>query len=158
MPRFVPLLAFVALILAGCASHGGYPRLPAADTAIDLSSAPVDTFVIEIDPAFAASSGFRYEFPPDDPARCIQTLYAPNRPARQTFLSRSETARLRTLLRAFDWNQAEDPQDPNVVRLVPDDTLVLFRARVGPAYHEVRSGLSNSTALGGLLHQLGLLK
>ena len=157
MPRPALLPALVALILAGCASRGGYPRLPAANTAIDLSAAPVDTFVIEIAPAFAASSGFRYEFPPDDPSRCVQTTYAPNRPARQTFLSRRETARLRTLLRAFDWNQAEDPHDPNDVRLVPDDTLVLFRARVGPAYHEVHTGLSNSTALEHLLHELGLL-
>ena len=151
-------LPLAALLLSSCATHGNYSRLPAGDTAIDLSSAPVDTFVLEIDPPSAEPFALRYEFPPDDPSRGVKTAYAPDRPARQTFLTRAETTRLHALLFAFDWNHAEDPQDPNSARLVPDDTSVLFRARIGSVYHETRVGLANSTALEHLLRDLGLLK
>lgn len=151
-----PLLAI--LLLSACASHRNYSRLPDRDTAIDLTAASVDTFVIELDPANGEPTGVRLEFDQDDPSRSVKTTYAPGRPARQTFLNAAETARLKAALLAFDWNHAEDPQDPTATRLVRDDTIILFRARVGSVYHEVRVGLANSTALDHLLHQLGLLK
>ncbi len=155
----IPVLALpVLLLLASCATDRGYRHLPAVNTAVDLSSDLGETFVIELDPAFGEPIGVRYEFNQRNDSRGARTTYSPRHPDRQTFLDAAEVARLRTLLLAFDWNHAVDPQDPNATRLVPDDPIVLFRARTGSVYHEARVGLSNSTALDHLLRELGLLK
>jgi hypothetical protein len=151
-------LFVVGALLASCASQSeSYRRLPGHYTAIPSSSAGL-VYVFEINPAFSEPIGYRFEFPSASSPGGKMTVYSYRGSAVVSELEEEDVARYRKALLAFDWNRVENVPDPAVVAIVPDDIGILFRARLGGVYHEARVGLSTSSAVDRLLHDLDIFK
>ncbi len=152
------VITLMSVLLGSCATPGsGYKRLPERYTAISKSTSRV-TFVLEISPAFGEPIGYRFEFSDGVPVNGVKTIYSLRRAPLRTELREEDAARFRSLLLAFDWNHVENAQDPNVVSMVPDDTGIVFRARLRGIYHEAIIGLSNSSAMERLLRDIEVSK
>lgn len=114
--------------------------------------------MFEINSAFAEPFGYRFEFPSAPLSGGRETIYLSNGSPTTKELKEEEALRYKKVLLAFDWNHVENPVNPEVITLVPDDISVLFRARLGGIYHEARLGLSTSSDIDKLLHDLDLIK
>ena len=147
-------IALFALLLGACATRSvGYKRLPEHYLSIDPAGA-AETFVLEICPAFQDPIGFRFEFFEGADPRAVKTSYSYRGHPKRSELSAEHAKEIRAALLAFDWNHVENPEEPEGLRMVPDDIGVLFRARLGGVYHEAVVGLSNSAAIEKLLRDI----
>jgi hypothetical protein len=134
-----------------------YKRVPETYLTIDRTTA-AETFVFEINPAFKDPIGLRFEFWEGTNPRAVKTNYSYRSDPKRMELSAEQAKEIRAALLAFDWNQVENSEEPDVIRIVPDDIGVLFRARIGGVYHEARVGLSNSQSIEKLLRDIKVIQ
>jgi len=146
--KSIPAALLVVLALCGCATHGGFPRIPERYTALPPSPNS-ESYLVEITPQNSAAKAKRYDFEPEGDLMTarISTISASG--ARSEVRRTGEAAtQLLRLLRGFDWASIEGPApDESPTTEIPDNTEVVFKARTTKSYREVRIGLAACPAL-----------
>ena len=148
-------LAYVllpCLVLASCATHQSYQRMPDSYTSLPRSPGQ-ESYLVEIVPAFVRPSARRYVFRTDGSLVTLHlTGLGISGIESEKDISGEHAARLLGAFREFDWRAVEDPQPGNgTVILHPDDTEIVLRAQTAAVYKEMVVGYSECTEVRKLL-------
>jgi hypothetical protein len=158
MQRLIISVVF-CLLLASCVTNRSYRRIPDRYTTLEWSP-DVESYLIEIVPAFSKSSAVRFDFRNDGGHMRVTTVDIGMSGIKSKREYSGETAtRLLGVFRGYDWSAGEDaPPSDGTVRMNPDDTVIMLQARVSRVHKEVDVGYHDSASIRALLKELEIEK